>query len=106
MLTVYYIVIAVAILFMISGFYMVSRLKRIARGGTIGRVVNIILTLIVIFAAGYFTALYMPKLPMEVNLLLVAMIYLFGAMFVVLVLWLIKNLVRQVMHELEPKRYG
>lgn len=106
MLIVYYSIIALAILFMFSGFVMVGRLRRIARGGTVGRAVNIILSLIIFFAVGYLAALYMPRLPQEVNLLLVASVYLFGSIFVVLVLWLIHSLIRNVMHELETERYG
>ncbi len=106
MLLAYYLVIAVAIAFIITGLVMVRRLKRIASGGTVGKTVNIILFLIAFFVVGYLVALYMPQFPLEVSLLVVSSVYLFGSIFVVLVLWLIQDLVQKVMQELEPKRHG
>jgi hypothetical protein len=100
MLVAYYVVVAMAIVTMIVGFSMALGLKKMAPGGTIGKVVNWLLTLIVLFVGGYFVTPFMPRMTMEVNLLFTASIFFFGGVFVVLVLWLIRNLISRVMEEL------
>lgn len=104
MLFAYYVIIICSIITMLAGVYMVMRLRKVAPGGVIGRVVNIILALIIFFALGYLMALYMPRLGLETSLVLMSMVYLFGAVFVVVVLWLIQNLIQNVMKELEIKK--
>ena len=101
MLTAYYVIIAAAIVAMLVGLYLIFDLKKVAKGGVIGRVVNLLYLLVLIFILGYAITPVMPRLPLEVNLLLVASVYLFGAIFVVTVLNLIKKLTLQVMNELK-----
>ena len=101
MIIAFYVTVALAIILMIIGLIMVLRLKRIARGGTIGKPVSALLALIVLFTIGYLTALLMPFLPNEVSLLVVSAIFFFGAWYVILVLWLIINLIKQVKQSLE-----
>jgi len=48
----------------------------------------------------YVVAPFMPGLPLTTNLILVAMIYFFGAVFVAIVLWLLKSLIEKVVKEL------
>lgn len=88
--------VAGAIVLMLTGLWMAIRLRRIASGGTIGKVVNTLLVLILMFTAGYFAAPFMPYLPPEAGLILTAVVFFFGAAYVIIVLWLITRLVRQV----------
>jgi hypothetical protein len=86
---------------MLAALALVLRLRRIARGGRVGRVVNLLVGFIVFFLVGYLVAPFTPALPPAVAHLLTAIVFLFGALFVVIVLRLIDALVRQVFEELE-----
>lgn len=101
MIYVYYAIIALAILAMLVGMVLALRLRRIARGGQVGKVVNLLVVFIGMFTAGYLFAPLMPKIPPAVGLVVMSLVYLFGALYVILVLWLIQSLVRKVMAELE-----
>ncbi len=101
MLTIFYAVIALAVAVMIAALMLVLRLRRIARGGRIGRVLNILAAFIVFFLLGYLAAPFAPSLPSSAAHLLTAVVFLFGAVFVVIVLRLIEELVKQVFEELE-----
>jgi hypothetical protein len=100
MLTIFYMIVVAALAVMIVDLVMVFRLRSIAPGGTIGKVINILIYFIFIFMAGYAVAPFMPGLPLTTNLILVALIYLFGAVFVAIVLWLLKSLIEKVVKEL------
>jgi hypothetical protein len=100
MLVLFYALIAGAIAFMIAGLIMAIRLRVTAPGGSIGKVVRLLIAFIVLFMLGYLAAPFMPYLPAQAGLILVGVIFFFGAVYVVLVLWLIGNLVRKVMDEL------
>jgi len=100
MLIAYYTIIACAIVTMIIGLKMVVGLRKMAPGGTIGKAVNWMLVLILSFVLGYFLTPFMPRMSMELSLLFTALIFFFGAVFVVVVLWLIRNLIEKVMAEL------
>jgi hypothetical protein len=56
---------------------------------------------IVLFLIGYLAAPFAPALPESVAHLLTAVVFLLGAVFVVIVLRLIEALVKQVFEELE-----
>ena len=100
MLTIFYIIVVVALAVMVVDLIMVFRLRGMAPGGTIGKVIKILIYFIVIFMAGYAVAPFMPGLPLTANLIMVAMIYFFGAVFVAIVLWLIRSLIEKVVKEL------
>lgn len=100
MLIAYYAIVACAIVTMVIGLSMVVGLRKAAPGGTIGRAVNWIFLLIIFFVLGYLLTPFMPRMAMEVNLLFTALIFFFGAVFVVVVLWLIRSLIDKVMAEL------
>jgi len=100
MLIIFYIIVTAALAVMIADLVMVFRLRSVAPGGTIGKVIKILIYFIVIFMAGYGVAPFMPGLPLTTNLILVAMIYFFGAVFVAIVLWLLKSLIKKVVKEL------
>ncbi len=101
MLTVFYVVIAAAIVTMFGGLVYCVRLMRVAPGGVIGRVLKLVNALIVVFCVGYLASPFMPRLPREVSLLFVALIFFFGAVYVVLVLWIIRSLIGRVMSEIK-----
>jgi len=101
-LILYYVIISMAILVMVLGLVTVIRLRKIAPGGKIGRVVGILLGFIVLFLLGYLAGPFLPMLGDTIwPLILTAVVFLFGAIFVVLVLRLIQNLIQQVFKELE-----
>jgi hypothetical protein len=101
MLGVFYAVIVLAVGVMVAALALVLRLRKVARGGRIGRVVNLLVGFILFFLIGYLVAPFTPRLPPSVAHLLTAIVFLFGAVFVVIVLRLIDALVRQVFEELE-----
>jgi hypothetical protein len=101
MVGVFYVVIGLAIVVMLGALVLVVRLRKIARGGRIGRVVNVLAAFVVFFLTGYLAAPFAPALPESAANLLTAVVFLFGAVFVVIVLRLIETLVKQVFEELE-----
>jgi hypothetical protein len=100
-LTVFYALIGGAIALMGVGLFMAIRLRRLASGGAIGRVVSLLLALIVLFVAAYLVAPLLPSLPPEAALILVGVVFFFGALYVVLVLRLIARLMQKVLGALE-----
>lgn len=102
MLVLYYTIISLAIVVMLVGLVLVFRLRKIAPGGKIGRVVGAMLGFIVLFLMGYLAGPFLPMLGDSIwPLILTAVVFLFGAVFVVLVLRLIHQLIQQVFKELE-----
>lgn len=100
MLYLYYAAISLAILVMLWALVLVFRLRTTARGGKIGRVVNLLIGFIVFFLLGYIAGPFLPQLGHEVTLLLTSLVFVFGAVFVVIVLKIIEKLIRQVFEEL------
>ena len=101
MITVFYILISAAILCMLVSLVLVFRLRRLAKGGQIGRVVTLLTAFIVFFLAGYLVAPFAPQLEPELGLILAAVVFLFGAVFVIIVLSLISALMKKVFDELQ-----
>lgn len=101
MLVLFYCLIGSAILAMIFALVQVIALRRVARGGPIGRAVNLMLAFILFFFAGYAAAPFAPALPHTVGLILTATVFLMGAIFVILVLRLIDRLIKRVYQELK-----
>lgn len=102
MLGVFYVVIAAAAVVMAAALAMAIRLRRLASGGHIGRVVGLLLGFIAVFMLGYAIAPLAPRMSREAALLLMSAVFLSGAIFVVIVLRLIDSLVRKVFDELGP----
>ena len=97
LLNVYYVLVALAILTMLVGLFLAVRLKKSASGGVVGKVVNLIIGLIALFTAGYAVAPFLPALPKEAALVLLGIVFFFGAIYVVLVIVVIRRLVKKVM---------
>lgn len=100
LLILYYSVISLAILVMLGALVLVFKLRKTARGGKIGRVVNLLLGFIVLFLLGYVAGPFLPDLGQEITLILTAVVFLFGAIFVVIVLGVIEKLIKRVFEEL------
>ena len=98
---VFKVIICVAIVCMAAALVLVIRLLRLARGGKVGRAMRWLLAFVVIFLIGYLAAPLCLWLPAEWSLLLTAVVFLLGAVFVILVLSLVRSLVEQVFAELK-----
>jgi Flp pilus assembly pilin Flp len=100
MIALYQVVLGVAAAIMIAGLVIAIKLVRLARGGMIGRVARALLVFIIAFLGGYIAALWLPSMEEGAASLLVGFVFLFGAVFVVIVLRLVQTLVSQVFDEL------
>ncbi|HUU00125.1 MAG TPA: hypothetical protein VM425_01650 [Myxococcota bacterium] len=101
MLCVFYAVLTLALVCMLVSVIWVVRLYRLTRGGTIGRVVTIMAGLICFFTAGYAAAFFVPYLPATFAMMLTAFVFLFGAIFVLIVLSLIGKTIRRAFEQLQ-----
>ena len=100
MLILFYTLVALSLLTMLFAVYQVFRLRKIATGGKVGRVVKLLGLFIGLFLLGYGVAPWLPELPPEISYLLTSGVFFMGAIFVVIVLRVIENLVTQVFEEL------
>lgn len=101
MIVAFYAFIALANMVMISGLILALRLRKIAPGGVIGKTLKILLALILIFTLGYLASPAMTFLPLQASLVFVGVIFFLGAVYVVVVLWLIQHLISRVIEELD-----
>lgn len=79
---------------MLFALYRVISLKREIPGGMVGKNWNYLLGLVILFAGGYVAMPFMGELSKEVLQLAVAGIFLFGAVYVVITINLIINVIR------------
>ena len=79
---------------MLFALYRVVALKREIPGGMVGKNWNYLLGLVILFAAGYAAMPFLGELSKEVLQLAVAGIFLFGAVYVVITINLIVNVIR------------
>jgi hypothetical protein len=96
MLAIYYALCGASIIFMTVGLVMALRLSRYAKGGDVGKVLRILLVFIALFFAGYIAAPFMPLLPAEAGHFLMGVVFLFGAIYVIIVLWLLGRRIKQI----------
>lgn len=75
-----------AILVMLYALYRVFSLKKKIPGGVVGSTWNFLTMLIVLFTIGYLTTPFFPMLPQAFKDILVGVIFLAGAVFVVIVI--------------------
>jgi hypothetical protein len=101
MIIAYEAIAGLAILTMVASLVLVMRLRRVARGGKIGRAVSVLAWFIVLFLVSYLSTPWFPYLPHAVVTFVASLVFLFGAVFVVIVLWLIERLIGQVFDELK-----
>ena len=101
MTILFFILLGLAIVVMGVALVQVIRLRSLAAGGRIGRVVRLLLVFIVSFFIAYVTAPFLVCLDTELTILLTAMVFLLGAVFVVIVLGVLRSLIQQVYKELD-----
>lgn len=85
-----------AILVMIYCLFLVLSLKRNIQGGVVGRTWNILTVLVALFTAGYFVTPFFGMLPPETIKLFVSLIFLFGAIYVVVTVRLIYRIIDEL----------
>lgn len=96
----FYALIAAAIAVMLFALVQAVRLATVARGGYIGRAVRLMLVFVGLFTLTYLASPLLPLLPAEYAVVLTAAVFLLGAVFVALVLNIIRALIKQVFEEL------
>ena len=101
MLIGFYVIIAAAVVTMLFALGLAFRLRRVARGGKVGRVVNLLTVFIALFLTSYLCGPIFPRLSAAAVSLFTALVFLAGAVFVVIVLRVLDSLVRQVFDELK-----
>lgn len=94
--TVFYLLSFSAIIVMLYALYRVNVLRNKVPGGVVRSTWNFLSVLILMFTAGYFTTPFFPLLPQVFQHLVVGVIFLAGAIFVVIVI----NLFYRVVSEL------
>jgi hypothetical protein len=97
----FFAVIAGAIGTMLYALVLAVRLRKVARGGKVGRVVSWLIGFVAVFTAGYLSGPFFPYLPADLVILIAAFVFLFGAIFVIIVLRMIGALTQQVFEQLD-----
>jgi len=85
-----------AISIMLFALYRVNVLRKKVPGGMVRSTWNFLAVLIVLFTAGYFSTPFFPLLPTAVQQLVVGVIFLAGAVFVVIVINLFYKIVSEL----------
>jgi hypothetical protein len=83
-----------AILVMLYALWMVIALKKNIPGGMVGKYWNFLLILVVLFAGGYIAMPFLGTLDVDLLRMVVAMIFLFGAVYVVITINLINKVIK------------
>ncbi len=82
-----------AVVTMLYALWQVFALKHHIRGGMVGKSWKILAALVLLFAIGYIAMPFMGKLPPETLQIIIAVIFLFGAVYVVVTISLIKRII-------------
>jgi hypothetical protein len=83
-----------AILVMLYCFWLVLALKKQVPGGVIGRTWNFLVLLVTLFTIGYLASPFYGVLPIETMRLIAALIFFFGAIYVVITVKLIHRVIK------------
>jgi hypothetical protein len=84
----------VAIIVMLYALWMVITLKKNIPGGMVGKYWNFLLALVVLFAGGYIAMPFLGNLDVGLLRMAVALIFLFGAVYVVVTITLINKVIK------------
>jgi hypothetical protein len=87
---------ALAILTMFYCLYLVLSLKSAIPGGMVGKRWNFLSVLVVLFTIGYLATPFFDQIPPEVLQPVISLIFLFGAIYVVVTVRLIFNIIREL----------
>jgi len=85
-----------AILVMFYCLWLVLSLKRNIPGGVVGDKWRLLTALVVLFTAGYLTTPFFGMLPQSLINLIVSLIFLFGAIYVVITVKLIYRIIEEL----------
>jgi hypothetical protein len=85
-----------AILTMIYCLYLVATLKKDIPGGIIGSKWNFLMGLVVLFTLGYLTLPFFGAIPEDVLRLIVAGIFFFGAIYVMITIKLFFQIIKEL----------
>ena len=85
-----------SILIMFYCLYLVQSLKSSIPGGMVGKRWNFLSILVVLFTFGYLSTPFFDQLPDDVLRLVISGIFLFGAVYVVVTVRLIFNIIREL----------
>ncbi|MGD8743561.1 MAG: hypothetical protein PVH46_09055 [Granulosicoccaceae bacterium] len=91
------IVTSVAILIMLYCLVLTLKLKKDIPGGIVGKQWGTLSMLVFVFSAGYLVTPFFSKIPEDVLRLIVALIFLFGAIYVVITVRLIHTVITELM---------
>ena len=87
-----------AIVVIIYGLQLVIRLKKDIPGGIIGKRWNTLIILVCLFTAGFLFGPFFGDLPVETLRLMVALIFFFGAVYVVITIKMIYSIIQELMN--------
>jgi hypothetical protein len=85
-----------AILVMVYCLWLVMSLKPTVPGGIIGKTWNTLMVLVALFTVGYLTTPFFSAIPEHILRLIVSVIFLFGALYVVLTVKLIHRVIQEL----------
>ncbi|MDA8225566.1 MAG: hypothetical protein M0T86_06575 [Betaproteobacteria bacterium] len=85
-----------AIIFMFYCLYLVLSLKSSIPGGTVGKHWNFLSMLVALFTIGFLATPFFDQLPQNILRLLVAIIFLLGAVYVSVTIRMIYNIIREL----------
>ncbi|MGD9000757.1 MAG: hypothetical protein PVF75_10105 [Granulosicoccaceae bacterium] len=91
------VVTGVAILIMLYCLVLTLKLKKDIPGGIVGKQWGTLSMLVFAFSAGYLATPFFGKIPEDVLRLIVALIFLFGAIYVVITVRLIHTVITELM---------
>jgi len=86
-----------AILVMFYCLWLTFKFKSSIPGGVVGKKWSLLTSLVAMFTVGYLATPFFNQLPMEVQQLLVAVIFLFGAIYVAITVRLIHTVITELM---------
>jgi hypothetical protein len=93
--TTFFITIA-AICIMVYCLYLVMSLKKLVPGGIVGSKWNFLSGLVVLFTIGYLTTPFFGVIPESILRLIVSCIFFFGAIYVVITVKLIYQIIKEL----------
>jgi hypothetical protein len=85
-----------AIMVMFYSLYLVLSLKSRIPGGMVGKRWNFLTLLVILFSIGYLATPFFDRLPAEILKLVVSCIFIFGAVYVVVTIRLIFNIILEL----------
>lgn len=86
-----------AILVIFYGLFLVLKLKKEMPGGVIGKRWNLLIVLVCMFAVGFLFGPFFGDLPADKLVLMVSLIFFFGAIYVIITIKMIYGIIQDLM---------